>query len=209
MASVEVLRVQDACSSRPAASAFSYSLMLNFRRPTREKSYLLRIEEHASRREPSQCRGLAGHPDAACGRSRSEPLRACGSESRRSVLVMIGADIVALGEEELRSWSHPTAESCAAMSRGQLLIGLVEQLAGGQIDHVGSGHRAVELCGFNLDLFDLRCTQRLQGVHAEILRVAGATSSPLIVIAEAGRVPCRLVGVPSERPSSSACRPSR
>ena len=37
---------------------------------------------------------------------------------------------------------------------GELLVGLVEQLAGGEVDDVGGGHGSVELAGFDLDGLD-------------------------------------------------------
>ena len=44
---------------------------------------------------------------------------------------------------------------------GELLVGFVEQLAGGEIDDVGGGHRAIELAGLNFDRLDLRSTQNV------------------------------------------------
>src|SRR5207302_4918420 len=51
---------------------------------------------------------------------------------------------------------------------GELLVGLVEQLAGGEINDVGGGHGAIELAGLNLDLLDLVAAQALERVGRDL-----------------------------------------
>ncbi len=46
-------------------------------------------------------------------------------------------------------------EDLVQLVGGELLVGLVEQLAGGEVDDVGGGHGAVELGGLNFDRIDL------------------------------------------------------
>ncbi len=45
---------------------------------------------------------------------------------------------------------------------GQFHVGFDDHFAGGRVDNVGCGDRAVELGGFNFNLVDARGTNRLQ-----------------------------------------------
>src|ERR1035441_6445633 len=56
------------------------------------------------------------------------------------------ANVVALGKEDLDG-SDAGLENLMQLVGGELLIGLVEQLAGGEVDDVGCGHGAVEQIG--------------------------------------------------------------
>jgi hypothetical protein len=53
------------------------------------------------------------------------------------------------------SIGHAGLDDLVQLVGGELLVGLVQQLAGGHVDHVGRGHRAVELAGLNLNRLDL------------------------------------------------------
>src|SRR5207302_9952353 len=53
---------------------------------------------------------------------------------------------------------------------GELLVGLVEQFAGGEIDDVAGGHGPIEFAGLNLDLLDLVAAQALDRVRGDLAR---------------------------------------
>ncbi len=67
--------------------------------------------------------------------------------------------------------SRSTFFSCAIeMTRGvELLVGFENHLAGRRIDDVGGGERAFELGVRDLDRFDVRALQRLDGVLGDLL----------------------------------------
>src|SRR6185312_13394803 len=73
------------------------------------------------------------------------------------------AYVVALGEEDLKA-GDAGLKDLVQLVGGQLLVCLIEQLAGGEIDHVGGSHRAVELASLYLDLLDLMAAQTFQTV---------------------------------------------
>ena len=112
---VEVFRIERALVERAWHPAFSYSLMLNFRRPTREKSYL---------------RGSKNMPWNSCS-GRVERRRIAGTQLavdfdqrflRRLDRILAQrladdrADVVALGEEDVRSRRRRPRESCDTLS---------------------------------------------------------------------------------------------
>ncbi len=60
------------------------------------------------------------------------------------------ADVVALGEEDFER-GDAGLHDLVQLVGGELLVGFVEQLAGGHVDHVGGSHRAFELAGLHFD----------------------------------------------------------
>ncbi len=82
----------------------------------------------------------------------------------RVALQRVGDDVahvVALGEEELEARRAARHHLVQAIG-GQLHVGFDNHFAGVQIDNVGSRDRAIQFGGFNLDLVDVRCANRLQ-----------------------------------------------
>jgi hypothetical protein len=79
------------------------------------------------------------------------------------------AHVVALGEEDLEG-GDAGLEDLVQLVGGELLVGLVEQLAGGEVDDVGGGHGAIELGGLDLDGVDLVLAQQLDGVRRDFAR---------------------------------------
>ena len=119
------------------------------------------------------------------------------------------AHVVALGEEDLEA-GDAGLDDLVQLVGGELLVGLVEQLAGGEIDDVGGGHGAVELAGLDLDLRRScgcaaplsECGRDLAGRRSELLTLDGDGVGGTGAL-QVGGLCLR------ERPSSSACRPSR
>ena len=77
------------------------------------------------------------------------------------------ADVVALGEEDFHL-GDARLHDLVQLVGGELVVGLEQNLAGRGVDHVGSGHRTVELRGFDLDPLDLGSTQRLQDRRSDL-----------------------------------------
>ena len=88
------------------------------------------------------------------------------------------ADVVALGEEDLEG-GDAGLEDLVQLVGGELLVGFVEQLAGGHVDDVGGGHGAVELAGLDRDRFDLVGAQGLHDAGADLL--AGRADVAILV----------------------------
>ncbi len=82
------------------------------------------------------------------------------------------AHVVALGEEDLEA-GDAGLDDLVQLVGGELLVGLVEQLAGGEIDDVGGGHGAIELAGLNLHLLDFVAAQALERVRRDLARGGG------------------------------------
>ena len=123
--------------------------MLNFRRPTREKSYLRAIEEHAFE---ERGRGVKRRRIAGTQLAVDLDQRLFGLADRVAAQ-RVGDDVahvVALGEEDFERGDARSRRSCAAVG-GELEVGLDDHFAGGGVDHVGGGHGAVELGGFDLN----------------------------------------------------------
>ena len=76
--------------------------------------------------------------------------RPCAASTRDHV-----ADIVALGEEELRRSSMPASISLPICGLGQLVVGFDQHFAGRHVDHVGGDVGALQIVRRDLDLFDL------------------------------------------------------
>ena len=139
--------------SRPRGVLVLVQLDVELQAADAREVVLARIEEHAfeQRRSGVQRRRVAGTQLAVDLDQRFLGL-AHGVAAKR-----VGDDVahvVALGEEDLDG-GDAGLENLVQLVGGELLVGLVEQLAGGQVDHVGGGHRAVELGGLNLDRVDL------------------------------------------------------
>ncbi len=77
------------------------------------------------------------------------------------------AHVVALGEEDLDA-GDAGLDDLVQLVGGELLVGLVEKFAGGEINDVRGGHRAIELAGLDFDRFDLVAAQTLHRVSGDL-----------------------------------------
>ena len=127
--------------------------MLNFIRPTREKSYLRAIEEHAL--EQLSCRVDSGRIARA---QLAVDLKKCVVLALHRVLAQGGGDhvtgIVAIREEDLEALNSRLAE-LGDSGRGQLMIRFDENLAGRHVDHVGGDIGAFQIVGSDFHLLNL------------------------------------------------------
>ena len=140
--------------SSGVASALSCSLMLNFMRPTREKSYLRGSKNMPwnSWRGGVERRRIAG-TQLAVDFDQRFVLRLDGilADGRRDH----GADFVALREEDFEA-SMPASISLPIAVVGQLAVGVDQHFAGGHVDHVGGDVGAFEIVRRDFHLLDLR-----------------------------------------------------
>ncbi len=71
------------------------------------------------------------------------------------------AYVVTVREEDLER-GDATLDDLVDFVRGELVVGLEQHFAGGGVDHIGKGHRAIKLRGLNLDRSDFVIAQRLE-----------------------------------------------
>src|SRR6202012_5965858 len=77
------------------------------------------------------------------------------------------AHVVAVGEENLER-RDAALDDLVDLVRGQLVVGLKQDFAGGGVDHVGQRHGSVELGCFDLNRGDLVVAQRLEDAGRDL-----------------------------------------
>ena len=162
---IEILRRQRAMIQRRGVLVF-VELDVELEPAHAREIVLARIEEHAfeERRGRIQ-RGRVARPQLAVDLDQ-RLLRLV----HRVALQRVGDDVahvVAIGEEDLKR-RCARGQHLVQPVGGQLHVGLHHHFAGGRIHHVGRGHRAIELGGFNFHLVNARGTQRLQRMRRDL-----------------------------------------